>query len=164
MLAVGNCLRRIEVLLSPSPLGGLIKDVISAYKAQPCLGSVGNSNTAEHFFHAAHWLRKAIMACVQLMFSARWLCSQRGYLCVVGMRCITFGTRFYRVTLQHTGQYFIQVAFTWSDTHTHRLHKAVLSCSCFCRPSYSKGSAGLCPQSGWVVDLQSLLCIQVLHL
>lgn len=29
--------------------------------------------------------------CFQLMFSARWLCGWRGYLCTLEMRCIIFG-------------------------------------------------------------------------
>lgn len=76
------------VLFSLSLLGGLIKDVISDYKTQPCLGWVGNLHTA--LLPCCSLTQEGkIGLCFQLMVSARWLCCWRGYLCIV--RCIIFG-------------------------------------------------------------------------
>jgi len=54
-----------------SILAGLIKGVISAYKAQPLLGRVRCLHPAEHVFHTAGWLGKARLC--RSIFCSRFL-------------------------------------------------------------------------------------------
>lgn len=117
MSDVDNCLRRIGVLLSLSLLSGLMKDFISAYKAQPCWGWVGNLCTAEHFFMLLIDSGRQEWP----MFSAYVFCKMGLWLekLLVGCGNEYLGSCSYSVTAPCRSVLHSSVSHGMTHTHTH---------------------------------------------
>lgn len=122
-----------------------------------CLQSTALPGVSREFAHSREFLPCCSLTqegknglCFQLMSSARWLCSWRGYRVLWKWGVLYLGTCSTE-WLQHTGQYFTQVAPTWSDTHTD----CIMLCCLVLLPTDPPTAKGVLvsdhsqPESGW---------------